>query len=126
MDPLQFLNADFVIFSLGIFCIIFTVRTLSEYFLPQLKVSPLWNELFLTLAPIILGAGIGILAKKFPFADGLTTFSGRAFEGAVAGVLSGIAYKVIKGLLISKTTSYIDQSPTNTVNNQGGPGNKQL
>lgn len=112
------LSWQFILFALSIAALTFVVRSVVEYCLDNPKIptgsvtkqSKLWTELLLPILPVVSGAVIGFFATAYPFPDGLTTSSGRVAFGLVAGLLSGLLYRVIKGTLISKISG---TTPTN-------------
>lgn len=98
---------QFVLFCLGIMAITWVIRKVVEYFLekpsvPMEKTSKLWTELLLPIGPVIGGAIIGFFFKEYPFPEGITSDSARVFFGMVAGLFSGLVYKIIKGMLFNK------------------------
>lgn len=105
---LQILTSwQFVLFSLGIAGLTYIVRTCVEFLLskpwfPAEKTSKIWNELLLPIGPVLTGAFLGLLLKQYPFPEGIVSDSARAFFGLVAGLFSGLAYKIIKGMLNKK------------------------
>lgn len=102
------LSWQFILFCLGIAALTFVVRKVVEFILdnpkvPASKTSKFWTELFLPVLPIILGLILAILAKQYPYpmtdsASGLV----RGFFGAVAGMFSGLIYRIMSGMLKSK------------------------
>lgn len=98
---------QFILFSLTIAGLTYVVRTIVEYFLakpsvPLDKTSKIWTELLLPVGPVITGAVLGGLLTQYPFPEGITSASGRAFFGLVAGLFSGLFYKILKGMLSKK------------------------
>lgn len=111
MDELLkiFLSWQFMIFCLGLSGMGFVFRKLIEYFIldnphvPASKHSMIWRSLILPIAPVVSGALAGYLAKGYPYPDGLASSEyGRISFGLVAGLLSGLVYRVIAELLRSK------------------------
>jgi hypothetical protein len=101
------LSVQFVIFCLGLAAITFVVRRAVEFFLdkpwvPASKASHIWRGLVLPVMPVILGALFGFVASKYPYPEGLDTTSGRVMFGLVAGLLSGLIYRVIKESILDK------------------------
>lgn len=104
------LSWQFVLFALAIAALTFVIRKVVEFALdnPNIptgkmtKEDRLWKELILPILPVVLGAVAGFLAKKYPFPDGLSNPSARIAFGLVAGLLSGLVYRVIKGTLAAK------------------------
>ena len=98
------LNWQFIIFALAIAALIFVIRQSAEYFLVKLKIKKIWNNLFLPILPVVIGGLLGFSLKRYPYPNGLTTVDGRIIFGLVAGLMSGLLYRVIKSLLFSKIT----------------------
>lgn len=105
------LSWQFVLFCLAISALVFVVRKFVEYamenWISVAKESKFWKELILPILPITLGTVCALLAKKYPYPDGLTTISARVAFGLVAGLLSGLVYRVTKASLTSKLSSLI-------------------
>ena len=80
-------TSKLLIFALAISGIMFFIRTIAEYAISRLKTSKIYNELLLPLLPLMLGVVFGSLAGI------------GAPGGLVAGMFSGLTFKVIKGLL---------------------------
>jgi len=98
---------QFVIFSLGIAAFTYIARTSVEFLLslkPTInnKLKKVWNELLLPVGPVIGGLVLGLLLKQYPYPEGISSDSARGFFGLVAGLFSGLAYKIIKGLFLKK------------------------
>jgi hypothetical protein len=102
------LSSQFLLFSLGIFALTWFIRIIVEYFIPKSVSSRLWEKLILPAMPLVFGAGVAFLAKKYPYPDGLTGFSSRLIFGTVAGMFSGLVYQVIKGVLRDKVQSMVN------------------
>jgi hypothetical protein len=110
------LSWQFVLFALAIAALTFVIRKVVEFALdnPSIptgkmtKTDRLWTELLLPILPVVLGAVAGLLAKKYPFPDGLTNPSARIAFGLVAGLLSGLVYRVIKGTLAGKIAAVVN------------------
>lgn len=111
------LSWQFLLFCLAIAAITFVVRKIAEYALDNPKIptgkmtktSRLWKELILPILPVLMGPFAGFLAKQYPYPEGLQTVSGRLIFGLVAGLLSGLVYRVINSFLTSKL-SIVEQS----------------
>ncbi|MBP9743696.1 MAG: hypothetical protein KBD37_10110 [Burkholderiales bacterium] len=102
------LSWQFLLFCLGIAAITFVIRKIVEFAIldnpkmPGNKTSRLWNELLLPIGPVFTGAIISFFAKQYPYPNGIVSASGRILFGLVAGLLSGLIYRVIRGTLKSK------------------------
>jgi hypothetical protein len=105
------LSWQFILFSLGIFAIVWTFRTIVEYIFPKVIGKDLWEKLVLPLLPLGLGLTIAKFAVHYAYPDGLTSFSGRELFGLVAGMFSGLIYQVVKGMLKNKIQSYMYPYP---------------
>ncbi len=131
MDELLkiFLSWQFMIFCLGLAGMGFVLRKLIEYVIldnphiPASKQSTIWRGLILPIAPVISGALAGYLAKGYPYPEGLSVSEyGRVSFGLVAGLLSGLVYRVITEILKAKITqANIPQPITQTVETTIGP-----
>jgi hypothetical protein len=113
MDLFAFLSWQFVFFSLGVMAVIFVVRTILEYFFSALKTSNLWNSLILTVSPVILGGIMAYLFKAYPYSTGLTSSGDHILFGAVAGLFSGLIFRVIKTTLGQQIVGLISSAGIN-------------
>lgn len=95
---------QFLIFCLGIAAITFVIRKLVEYFvlnnpsMPGNSSSKVWKELLLPIGPVVGGALFGLIATKYPYPTGISSISARVMFGLVAGLLSGLVYRIIKAM----------------------------
>ena len=99
---------------LAIASVTFVVRKVAEYcmetYLSFKKESRLWTDLILPIFPVVFGSLVALFAKGLPFPDGITTGSARFACGLVAGLLSGLVYRVIKSFLAAKVNLPADNS----------------
>lgn len=93
-----FLSWQLILFSLGIFFLIWIVRTIVEFCSPAVVKSRAWTDLFLRLSPVIVGAIVGYFATGFPYPFLSTAMSGRVLFGVVSGGLSSLLYGSIKSM----------------------------
>lgn len=111
------LSWQFLLFCLGIAAITFVIRKIFEFAvldnpkMPGNKASRLWTELLLPVGPVFTGAIIAFFAKQYPYPSGIVSASGRILFGLVAGLLSGLIYRVIRGMLKSKIQVVSSDSP---------------
>jgi hypothetical protein len=113
------LSWQFLIFCLAVAAVTFVVRSVVEYILdnpkiPASKNSKLWHELILPIMPVILGCVCAYADKTYPYPTGLNFVGGRVAFGLVAGLLSGLVYRVIRAFLTSKITFSNQGSYQNT------------
>ena len=102
------LSWQMVLFGLGLVAITFVVRKFVEFFLeqewvPTSKKSKFWTEVILPILPVVTGPIVGYLSTSYPYPEDLKVTSGRVFFGLVAGLLSGLFFRVIKGALTKDT-----------------------
>ena len=93
---------QFVIFGLTIAAIVSVIRTIVEYSIG--RDVRVWESLVKPILPIILGAFLGLVFVTFPYPDELTNSLDRVVFGMVAGLLSGLIYRLIKAFLSPKTS----------------------
>lgn len=112
------LSWQFVLFCLAISAMVFVFRSFIEYGIENWTylstTSKLWNKLILPILPIVLGTLSALIAKKYPYPDELHTISARVAFGLVAGLFSGLVYRIIKGALFSKLTNVISSNSVTT------------
>lgn len=106
------LSWQFLLFCLALAAITFVVRKIVEYVLdnpsvPASKESKFWKELALPILPVLLGCVGAVVAKQYPYPDGLTSISGRVAFGLVAGLLSGLVYRVVNSFLVGKVSNLV-------------------
>lgn len=92
----------------------FVFRKFIEYFMETYssfkKDAKLWTDLVLPIFPIVFGCVVAVFAKGLPFPDGITSASARFACGLVAGLLSGLVYRVFKSFLFTKVNLTPDNS----------------
>lgn len=113
MDPLmQFLTWQFLLFSLSIAGVTFVVRLVFEYYKTDVKHDAFWNNLVLPIFPLFLGCMMGWLMKVYPYPVGLVGNGTHILFGLVAGMFSGLVYRVLKSLLMAKLSGNTDTAAT--------------
>jgi F0F1-type ATP synthase membrane subunit b/b' len=106
-DFSMFLSWQAVLFCLGIYAIVYVIRTALETFIAKIKDNRYWRELALPVMGIIIGIGLGAAFSGIPMPDGISTISARMTFGAVCGLLSSFVYNRIKSWIKSKTETII-------------------
>lgn len=98
------LSWQFILFCLGIAALTYVIRLIVEYVLGQLNKlkSKLWNELLLPIGPVVSGPVIAWYFESYPYPSDLKQIGGRVVFGLVAGLFSGLVYKIVKGLVSDK------------------------
>lgn len=107
------LSWQFVFFALAIAALTFVVKKVVEFAIDNpgiptgnvTKENRFWKELILPISPVVIGAVAGFFANMYPFPEGIESASARITFGMVAGLLSGLLFRVIKGTLISKISA---------------------
>lgn len=116
------LSWQFIIFSLGIVAMTTVFRTIAEYLLKNVQViakeSKLWNDLILPILPVVLGPVGAMLIKGYPYPEGIATSGAKFVFGLVAGLLSGLVYRVVKALFNQKLASVLPPGATVPPENQ--------
>jgi hypothetical protein len=118
------MSYQFILFSLGVFAMVWVIRTIVEFIIPQTDGHKIWEKLILPLLPITIGTIIGFLATKYAYPDGLVSLSDRLFFGSVAGMFSSCVYQVTKGMLkdkIQSLTSSANDTSISPVTNPARP-----
>lgn len=113
------LSWQFVFFALAIAAMTFVVKKVVEFAIdsPNIptgnatKESRFWREVVLPISPVLIGAVAGFFAKMYPFPEGIESVSARITFGMVAGLLSGLLFRIIKGALASKLASMAGVTP---------------
>jgi len=111
-----FVSWQFIVFCLGISGIIYVIRSFVEYTLANNKKfsknSKIWRNLVLPILPVFIGAISPFIFKTYPYPQELMFNGGKIIFGIVAGLLSGLVYRVFKGVLYQK---FNDSLPNETI-----------
>ncbi len=92
-----FANWQTVVFCLGIYILTYVCRTIVQYFWKGWKANKLYTELVLHLFPILVGGGVGWVAKKFPWPMPIAdSASARIMYGAILGMFCGLVYNRVR------------------------------
>jgi hypothetical protein len=98
------LSLQFIIFCLGITAITFVLKKVIDFFISKRrsKKSLFWSEVIVPILPVTLGGIMAAIIGKYPFPESVSSLSGRVFFGLVAGLLSGLVYRIVKSFLTSQ------------------------
>jgi uncharacterized membrane protein len=101
------LSWQFLMFCLAIAAMTFVFRKFIEYFIHKYMKNchKFWSEVALPTIPVLLGGLIGFFVKEYPFPSDIQTASGRVFFGLVAGMFSGLVYRLAKSYLNKMSAS---------------------
>lgn len=114
MDPLMnFFTWQFMLFSLAVAGVTFILRKVIEYYAKNITKNTAWEDLVLPIFPLVLGCLMGKLMTAYPYPDGLNSVGGRVIFGLVAGMFSGLVYRVLNSLLNVKA-----ENPTSVPSEQ--------
>lgn len=117
--PSIMLSWQFIFLSLAIMAAVSMVRDVVEYLMQRSGIDPakplFWNEVVLPILPLLVGvAGIEVF-KGFSYPEVLVTNSDRLVFGLVAGLLSGLVYRVVKALMYQKLTDMAKSLQTTNI-----------
>ena len=102
------LSWQFVVFGLCVAAVMFAIRKAVEYVLftwKGKKNSKIWSDLLLPILPLFVGTLGAYAITSYPYPEELSTNGGRAAFGLVAGLMSGLFYRIVKALLLQKLPS---------------------
>jgi hypothetical protein len=108
------LSWQFVMLCLGIAAITFVVRKIGYFLINYYSLKKLelvWGELIMPILPVVLGGSVAGLISKYPFPEVVSTLSGRVFFGLVAGMLSGLVYRVTKSMIAAQVPKNKKEDP---------------
>lgn len=110
MDPIEMLLSwQFIVFGLSIAAVIFVIRTGVDFCIKNFKLSQfkinLWQDLLLPILPVFIGAGSAYVMKSFPYPEQLSSDGSKVLFGVVAGLFSGLIYRIVKSLISQKIKS---------------------
>lgn len=109
----QLFSFKTIFFGLGIGVIVYVLRIIVEGLYPKLKknkviengltrvvypirMSEWWNDIILSIFPVILGAVIGAFAEKTFWPEFVQTQLGGIFYGSITGWASGFIYSIVR------------------------------
>lgn len=107
---------QFVLFCLGVAAVTFILRKCIEFFvldnpkMPGTRSSKFWTELVLPTFPVVFGCLTGLLATQYPYPETLQSAGGRMTFGLVAGLFSGLIYRVAKSFFATKLGIVVDDA----------------
>ncbi len=108
------LSWQFIAFGLSISALVLVFRRVIEYLIQNnnffKKESKLWTSLILPILPVFLGPLGAYFLKSYPYPEMVNTPAGRFAFGLIAGLMSGLIYRVVKGLVFSKIPDNLKQN----------------
>jgi hypothetical protein len=122
------LSYQFILLCLAIAAITYVFRLTIEFFIldnpkmPGTRTSKFWRNLALPVSPVFFGVILCLLVKTGIYPEGIVTQAARVNIGLVAGLLSGLIYRVVVGMLAAKippsatVTTVTTVDPTNMAN----------
>lgn len=122
------LSYQFILLCLAIAAVTYVFRLTIEFFIldnpkmPGTRTSKFWRDLVLPVLPVFVGMILCFWVKAGIYPDGIVTTAARVNLGLVAGLLSGLIYKVVAGMLAAKippaatVTTVTTVDPTNMMN----------
>jgi len=109
------LSYQFMLFCLAISAITYVITMIVEYSLNAHSIIPqenhVWSHLILPILPVILGSGIALLAKQYPYPAGITNVSGRFVFGLVSGLLATLVWRWVKAVITGKISALQPSEP---------------
>lgn len=101
------LSLSFLFACLSIAAVTYVVKQIVEFvldkpYIPASKASVIWKGLILPILPVVLGALMSYFGAGYKYPEELDSPSGRVAFGLVAGLFSGLIYRVLKSILTSK------------------------
>lgn len=105
MDLVEvFISKEFIFLSLGIWALTLVFRKITEFVLdnpkvPASKTSKIWTDLILPLLPLIVGLVFGLFVAKYAYPENMNSVSSRIVFSVVAGMFSGLIFRIVKSLL---------------------------
>ena len=120
------LSYQFILLCLSIAAITYVFKLTTQFFIldrpnmPGSRTSAFWTEVLLPIFPLFIGTMIGWLIKTGLYPEMVIGTAGRIFFGLVAGLLSGLVYRVVWGMIKSKIpeSSIIQNIPVNLTNDE--------
>lgn len=100
-------SLPFLFFCLSIFAISGVIRKIVEFFIKSkyTKILKIWKELILPILPMFVGLLLA-LVSEYPYPEGWESSSSRFIFGLVAGLSSGLVYRVVKSFASSKLREF--------------------
>jgi hypothetical protein len=89
-----------ILYSLGIFMVVYFLRTIIQAFWKGWRQSDLYQELALPLTPIVLGGLLAWLFTSWPWPDLLLhSPEARVIWGGILGMFSGVLYSRVRKMI---------------------------
>lgn len=115
-------NWHLIMFCLSISAITFVVKKFANFGVNKVtflkKFHDFWFEVLTPTIPVLIGGLMSYFMTSYPYPPEVNGTSGRLFFGFVAGMFSGLVYKVIKSFIVKKAMlNTNDDSSSSAPNN---------
>lgn len=113
------LTWQFAVFTIGVFVFSLFARRVTEALFPTIRrdtpltlAQRVWEKVLLPSIPVLVGIGLAVLVKSWPWPPSVATPGPRALVGAVSGFFSTWAYRVVKAIVKEKFKVDLDAEAT--------------
>lgn len=95
------LSWQFLILCLGVASVTFVFRKLFDFLILKYfkNGQKFWSEVAVPILPVVVGGCIAKFVEQYPYPEDINTQSGKMFFGLIAGMFSGLVYRVAKSYL---------------------------
>ncbi len=101
-----FLSWQLIMFCLSVSAVTFVFKKFITYGVKKVRVlkkfNDFWMEVLMPTIPVIMGGFMSYILTSYPFPPEANDTSSRVFFGIVAGMFSGLVYKIVKSFLTQK------------------------
>lgn len=107
MELNQLFSLSFIFLCLAIAAVTEVLRRFVDLILsspnvPIEKTSKFWNKFLIPISPLVNGVLFGLFVTQYPYPESWGQEGARVVFGMVAGLLSGLVYRVAKSFLKDK------------------------
>jgi hypothetical protein len=105
----KLLSWEFLVFCLAVFSITFVIRKFIDYAVDHVRSLKKFHnftmEVLMPTIPVFVGGILAWTVDNYPYPEGLDSVGGRVFFGMVAGMFSGLVYRIVKSFLTKSISS---------------------